>query len=112
VRLKKTEYITAWFKGVDAVKDQFICRPVVGYSRGLFPRFAKGAVYKQKVFGVGVFEERGRRNRWERMKAETQDRFGLKPRFSDPSVHVFIFILSLCNLAGSWKRQAQQCTVN
>jgi hypothetical protein len=27
-----------------------------------------------KVFGVGVLEERGRRNRWERMKPEVQDR--------------------------------------
>jgi hypothetical protein len=75
VRHKKTEFIKAWFKGVDTEKDQFICRPVVGHSGGPFPRFAKGAVYKQKVFGVGVFEERGRRTRWERLKSEAQDRW-------------------------------------
>ena len=71
---KKTELIKAWFKGVDAKQDKFICRPVIGYTRGPFPRFSKGAVYKLKVFGVGVLEERGRRNRWERMKPEVQDR--------------------------------------
>jgi hypothetical protein len=74
VRPEKTELIKAWFKGVDMEKDKFICRPVVGHSGGPFPRFAKGAVYKQKVFGVGVFEERGRRIRWERIKPETQER--------------------------------------
>ena len=74
VRPEKTELIKAWFKGVDMEKDKFICRPVVGHSGGPFPRFAKGAVYKQKVFGVGVFEERGRRIRLERIKPETQER--------------------------------------
>jgi hypothetical protein len=77
LRPKKTEFIKAWFKGVDAAKDKFICRPIVGHSGGPFPRFSKGEVYKQKVFGVSVFEERGRRNRWERLKSETQDRFVL-----------------------------------
>jgi hypothetical protein len=74
VQTKKTEFIKAWFKGVDSQKDKFICRPVVGHSGGPFPRFEKGVVYKQKVFGVGVFEESGRRIRWERIKPETQDR--------------------------------------
>jgi hypothetical protein len=74
LKAKKTEFIKAWFKGLDVEKDKFICRPVVGYSGGPYPRFSKGAVYKQKVFGVGVFEERGRRNRWERLKSYTQER--------------------------------------
>jgi hypothetical protein len=74
VRPEKTELIKAWFKGVDTQKDKFICRPVVGHSGGPLPRFEKGAVYKQKVFGIGVFEERGRRFRWERIKPETQER--------------------------------------
>jgi hypothetical protein len=73
VRPKKTELIKAWFKGVDTQKDKFICRPVVGHSGGPFPCFEKEAVYKQKVFGIGVFEERGRRIRWERIKPETQE---------------------------------------
>jgi hypothetical protein len=81
LRPKKTEFIKAWFKGVDTEKDKFICRPVVGHSGGPFPRFAKGAVYKLKVFGVGVFEERGRRTRWERLKADTQDRCSFYLRF-------------------------------
>ncbi len=72
--MKKTELMKAWFKGVDVTQDKFICRPVIGYTRGPFPRFSKGAVYKLNVFGVGVLEERGRRNRWERMKPEVQDR--------------------------------------
>jgi hypothetical protein len=48
---KKTEFIKAWFKGVDRTKgeERFICRPVVGHSGGPFPRFSKGAVYKVKV---------------------------------------------------------------
>ncbi len=71
---KKTELMKAWLKGFDAKEDKFICRPVVGYSRGSFPRFSKGAVFKLKVFGVSVLEERGRRNRWERMKPEVQER--------------------------------------
>jgi hypothetical protein len=75
VRPEKTELIKAWFEGVDTQKDKFICRPVVGHNGGPFPRFEKGAVYKQKVFGVGVFEERGRRIRWERIKPETQERY-------------------------------------
>ena len=46
---KKTEFIKAWFKGVDKTKDEerFICRPVVGHSGGPFPRFSKGAVFKE-----------------------------------------------------------------
>ncbi len=49
---KKTEFIKAWFKGVDKTKDEerFICRPVVGHSGGPFPRFSKGAVFKLKVY--------------------------------------------------------------
>ena len=51
LRGKKTEFIKAWFKGVDKTKEEerFICRPVVGHSGGPFPRFSKGAVYKVKV---------------------------------------------------------------
>jgi hypothetical protein len=49
VRAKKTEFLKAWFKGVDAKKDKFICRLVIGYSRGPFPRFSKGSVFKVKV---------------------------------------------------------------
>ncbi len=44
------------------------------HTRGPFPRFSKGSVYKLKVFEVGVPEERGRRNRWDRMKPARQDR--------------------------------------
>jgi hypothetical protein len=75
LRPKKTEFIKAWFKGVDTKKDKFICRPVVGHNGGPFPRFEKGAVYKQKVFGVGVFDECRTRIRWQRVKPETQDRY-------------------------------------
>ncbi len=48
---RKTEFIKAWFKGVDKSKEEesFICRPVVGHSGGLFPRFSKGSVFKVKV---------------------------------------------------------------
>ncbi len=48
---RKTEFIKAWFKGVDKTKDEerFICRPVVGHSGGPYPRFSKGAVFKVKV---------------------------------------------------------------
>ncbi len=53
----------------------------MGHSGGPFPRFAKGAVYKPKVFGVGVFEERGSRTRWERLKSETQDGCSFYLRF-------------------------------
>ena len=51
VPAKKTEFIKAWFKGVDKTKaeERFICRPVVGHSGGPFPRFSKGAVFKVKV---------------------------------------------------------------
>jgi hypothetical protein len=50
VRAGKTEFMKAWFKGVDLKSDKFICRPVIGYSRGPFPRFLKGSVFKVKVF--------------------------------------------------------------
>ena len=63
------------FKGVDDKRDMFICRPVIGYSRGAYPRFNKAAVYKVKVFGVGVFEEETRRTRWERLPSQTKERF-------------------------------------
>ena len=63
------------FKGVDEKRDMFICRPVIGYSRGAYPRFNKAAVYKVKVFGVGVFEEETRRTRWERLPPQTKERF-------------------------------------
>ena len=53
----------------------FICRPVIGCSRGPYPRFNKAAVYKVKVFGVGVLEEETRRTRWERLPPQTKDRF-------------------------------------
>jgi hypothetical protein len=48
---KKSEFMKAWFKGVDRTKaeERFICRPVVGHSGGPFPRFSKGAVFKVKV---------------------------------------------------------------
>ena len=49
VRAGKTEFMKAWFKGVDVKSDKFICRPVIGYSRGPFPRFSKGSVFKEKV---------------------------------------------------------------
>jgi hypothetical protein len=49
VRAEKTEFTKAWFKGVDEKSDKFICRPVIGYSRGPFPRFSKGSVFKVKV---------------------------------------------------------------
>jgi hypothetical protein len=51
VPAKKTEFTKAWFKGVDKTKaeERFICRLVVGHSRGPFPRFSKGAVFKVKV---------------------------------------------------------------
>jgi hypothetical protein len=49
VRAGKTEFVKAWFKGVDVKSDKFICRPVIGYSRGPFPRFSKGSVFKVKV---------------------------------------------------------------
>jgi hypothetical protein len=42
VRAKKTEFIKAWLKGVDAAMNKFICRPVVGHSRGLFRVLPKG----------------------------------------------------------------------
>jgi hypothetical protein len=61
------------FKGVDAKSNKFICRPVIGYSRGPFPRFSKEAVFKLKVFGVGVMEEPTRRNRWERLQDLSKD---------------------------------------
>jgi hypothetical protein len=41
VRAGKTKFMKAWFKGVDVKSDKFICRPVIGYSRGSFPRFSK-----------------------------------------------------------------------
>ena len=107
VRPKKTEFNKAWFKGYDDEKDKFICRPVVGYSRGPFPRFAKGAVYKQKVFGVGVFEERGRRNRWERMKSETQDRFCFATFFITIKAcmsHLFFVFIYILQDHGKGKR--------
>jgi hypothetical protein len=50
VRAGKTEFMKAWFKGVDVKSDKFVCRPVIGYSRGPFPRFSKGSVFKVKVF--------------------------------------------------------------
>ena len=100
---KKTEFTKAWFKGVDKTKaeERFICRPVVGHSGGPFPRFSKGAVFKVKVdthsepkplpnpkpyldpntacahlkvFGVGVLEEHGRSNRWDRLKPASKER--------------------------------------
>ena len=49
VRAGKTEFMKAWFKGVDVTADKFICRPVIGYSRGPFPRFSKSSVFKVKV---------------------------------------------------------------
>ncbi len=49
VRAEKTEFMKAWFKGVGVKSDKFICRPVIGYSRGPFPRFSKGSVFKVKV---------------------------------------------------------------
>ena len=49
VRAGKTEFMKAWFKGVDVKSDKFICRPVIGYSRGPFPRFSKSSVFKVKV---------------------------------------------------------------
>jgi hypothetical protein len=53
---KKTEFIKAWFKGVDKTKEEerFICRPVVGHSGGPFPRFSKGSVYKVKVLTLNL----------------------------------------------------------
>ena len=103
IRARKTEFFKAWFKGVDKSKEEerFICRPVVGHSGGPFPRFSKGAVFKVKVdthsepkplpnpkpyldpntacahlkvFGVGVLEEHGRRNRWDRLKPASKER--------------------------------------
>jgi hypothetical protein len=49
---KKTEFIKAWFKGVDRTKaeEKFICKPVVGHSGGPLPRFSKGSVFKVKVW--------------------------------------------------------------
>jgi hypothetical protein len=38
---KKTELMKAWFKGVDATQDKFICRPVIGYTRVPFLDFRK-----------------------------------------------------------------------
>jgi hypothetical protein len=63
------------FKGVDDKRDMFICRPVIGHSRGAYPRFNKAAVYKVKVFGVGVLEDETRRTRWERLPPQIKDRF-------------------------------------
>jgi hypothetical protein len=98
---KKTKFMKAWFKGVDNTKadeERFICRPVVGHSGGPFPRYSSGAIFKVKVqrkrnpfphpdptpnlllnlqvlvFGVGVLEEQGRRNRWERLKPASKER--------------------------------------
>ena len=62
-------------RGVDDKANKFICRPVIGYSRGPFPRFSKQSVFKLKVFGVGVMEEPTRRNRWERLPEQSKDRY-------------------------------------
>ena len=70
------------FKGVDDKRDMFICRPVIGHSRGAYPRFNKAAVYKVKVFGVGVLEEETRRTRWERLPPKTKERFLFSRSFS------------------------------
>ena len=69
------------FKGVDDKANKFICRPVIGYSRGPFPRFSKQAIFKLKVFGVGVMEEPTRRNRWERLPEQSKDRYILSCLF-------------------------------
>jgi hypothetical protein len=92
------------FKGVDDKRDMFICRHVIGYSRGAYPRFNKAAVYKVKVFGVGVLEEETRRTRWERLPPQTKDRFLF---YSSLSFQVLAFsrlFTSLSSFAGSCKR--------
>ncbi len=93
------------FKGVDEKRDMFICRPVIGYSRGAYPRFNKAAVYKVKVFGVGVLEEETRRTRWERLPPQTKERFKF---FRTLSFLVRAFsrcFTSLSSFAGSCKRR-------
>jgi hypothetical protein len=90
------------FKGVDEKRDMFICRPVIGYSRGAYPRFNKAAVYKVKVFGVGVFEEETRRTRWERLPSQTKERFILlflpfaELAFLFSFIHLFVFMPGSC----------------
>ncbi len=57
---KKTEFIKAWFKGVDTEKDQLICQPVVGHSGGPFRGLQKGQFanrkYSELVFSKNVAE--------------------------------------------------------
>ena len=77
---KKCEPLKARFKGVvETVRGpEFLCRPLVGSSRGPCPQYPRHSVFKLQAFGACVLGSRETRY-FSKLKPVMQERFAPKP---------------------------------
>jgi hypothetical protein len=89
---KKSEPLKARFKGVvETVRGpEFLCRPLVGSSRGPCPQFPRHSVFKLQAFGACVLGSREPRF-FSKLKPAMQERCVPKPNNA-----LFVFV-SLSN---------------
>ena len=88
---KKCEPLKARFKGVvETVRGpEFLCRPLVGSSRGPCPQFPRHSVFKLQAFGACVLGSREPRF-FSKLKPAMQERCVPKPNNA-----LFVFYLFL-----------------
>jgi hypothetical protein len=77
---KKCEPLKARFKGVvETVRGpEFLCRPLVGSSRGRCPQYPRHSVYKVNAFGACVLGSRETRY-FSKLKPAMQERYVPSP---------------------------------
>ena len=80
VRGNKSYPIKGRFKGVRVEKgeERFMCRPIVGSTKGRCPSFPPESCMKVKAFGSDVYGER-RPLYFSKLKSEVQERSTLAP---------------------------------
>ena len=108
---KKCEPLKARFKGVVETErgPEFLCRPLVGSSRGRCPQYPRHSVFKLCAFGACVLGSRETRY-FSKLKPVMQERFTLKPPQPAPclsyrgclfsSIPFFIYFSFICCVKG------------
>jgi hypothetical protein len=94
VRGLKAEPLKARFKGVvDTVRGpEFLCRPLVGSSRGPCPQYPRHSVFKISAFGACVLGSREQRY-FSKLKPVMQERCVPSPTYLSLSLSTYLSLI-------------------